>query len=80
MNKFKTIFVIVFFVFIAINIYDGLQKNKLSDVVLANIEALANDEYALKQWYRHDYELDNGTPAVNCWKGGSDNCLLPKTS
>ena len=56
------------------------QKTNMSALLLANVEALADDELGdelrEKIWDRYDYELDNGTPAVNCFRGGSADCLL----
>lgn len=34
------------------------------------------EELSQKIWDRTDYILDNGIPAVNCFRGGSDDCLL----
>ena len=52
------------------------ETEGMSDTMLANVEALATPEYSAKVWNRHDYTMDNGYPAVNCWKGGSEDCLL----
>lgn len=63
-----------------INVFNSQKSEVLSDIAKANVEALADNEsdsdLAKKQWNRHDYTLDNGTPAVNCWKKGLDDCLL----
>ena len=47
---------------------DGIQ---LSLLALDNVEAIVSGEYEANIWYRYDYVLDNGTPAVNCWEGGN---------
>ena len=63
-----------------INVFKAQKDVELSDIAKENVEALADNEsdsdLAKKQWNRHDYTLDNGMPAVNCWKKGEDDCLL----
>jgi len=61
----------------SVNVYNARQSDmEMSDLALANVEALANSELSDKKWNREDYTLDNGTPAVNCWEGGSSDCVL----
>lgn len=48
----------------------------MPELLLANVEALANPEMSERVWNREDYKLDNGTSAVNCWSGGSFDCIL----
>ena len=52
--------------------------NALSDIALANVEVLADEESDLADaiWNREDYTLDNGLPAATCWKGGNQNCIV----
>ena len=58
-------------------IYQSQQKEQMSDIALENVEALADGEnLSNKIWNREDYVLDNGTPAVNCWAGGTSDCVL----
>ena len=61
-----------------INVFNAQKSEPLSDVALANVEALAEGESDLSQavWNREDYTLNNGTPAANCWKGGNSDCIL----
>ena len=76
----KVAFVAAIAMVAGINVLNAQKTEVLSDVAMANVEALADNEsdpdLAKKQWNRHDYTLDNGTPAVNCWKKGEDDCLL----
>ena len=59
------------------SVYQSQQKEQMSDLALANVEALAGGEnLSNKIWNREDYVLDNGTPAVNCWAGGTSDCVL----
>lgn len=39
-------------------------------------KAQAYEDLKAEIWNRYDYNLDNGTPAVNCWRGGNQDCLL----
>lgn len=57
-------------------VWQSQHSEPMSELVLANVEALASGELDENIWHRRDYTLDNGTPAVNCYKGGSDDCLL----
>ena len=61
-----------------VNVFNAQKSESLSDVALANVEALAEGESDLSRavWNREDYTLDNGTPAANCWKGGNSDCIL----
>ena len=70
----KIAFVVAIVVVSVFNVYNALNADDLSDLALANVEALANDEYSKPQWNRYDYTLDNGTAAHNCWKGGTSSC------
>ena len=60
------------------NVYNAHKCETLSDVALANVEALADEESDLADaiWNREDYTLDNGLPAATCWKGGNQNCIV----
>ena len=65
--------------FAGFGIYQNMpQENTLSDFALENIEALSDSEseFSEKKWYRHDYTMDNGMPAVNCYRGGNLDCIL----
>ena len=77
-KKLKTLLVVAVAAVAGYNVYASHVESEYSDVVLANVEALAETEDSISDeiWHRHDYSLENGTPGVNCWKGGSDNCLL----
>lgn len=76
-KKLKTVIVfVVIAVLGGINAYNAQKKNEISDIALANVEALADDdEYFQSIWNIYHYTLDNGTPAHNCWSGGSSSCL-----
>ncbi len=76
-KNLKTIFVLaVIAILSGINVYNAQKKVEMSDLALANVEALADDdEYFQSIWNIYHYTLDNGTPAHNCWSGGSTNCL-----
>ena len=80
MNK-KTIKAVLFAAVVAVvgyNVYETQLEEPMSEIALANVEALAEGESDLLQavWNREDYTLDNGTPAANCWKGGNSDCIL----
>ena len=76
----KVAFVAVVAMVAGINVFNAQKYVELSDIGKENVEALADNEsdsdLAKKQWNRHDYTLDNGMPAVNCWKKREDDCLL----
>ena len=75
----KIVFVVAIAMVAGINVFNAQKSIVLSEIGMENVEALAQnegDDLAIKQWNRHDYTLDNGSPAVNCWKKGSDDCLL----
>ena len=74
----KVAFAAVVAMVAGINVFNAQKTEALSDVALANVEALAEGESDLSQavWNREDYTLDNGTPAANCWKGGNSDCIL----
>ena len=80
MNKkvMKAVFVAAIAMVSVINVFNAQKSEALSDVALANVEALAEGESDLSQavWNREDYTLDNGTPATNCWRGGNSDCIL----
>ena len=61
-----------------INVFNAQKSEMLSDVALANVEALAQGESDLSQaiWNREDYTLDNGKPAATCWKCGNSTCIV----
>ena len=61
-----------------INMFSTQKSETLSEVALANVEALADEESDLADaiWNREDYTLDNGLPAATCWKGGNQNCIV----
>lgn len=77
-NLLKVAFVAAIALVNGVNVFNAQKPAGLSDIALANVEALAQNESNLadKRWNREDYTLDNGTPGVNCWEGGGDNCLL----
>ena len=54
-------------------VYVNNEKNSMSDLFNANVEALTNSEsdYEDNIWYRYD-RPDGG---FNCTKGGSSNCI-----
>ena len=74
----KVAFVAAIAVVCGVNVFNAQKSEVLSEVALANVEALAEGESDLSQavWNREDYTLDNGTPAANCWKGGNSDCIL----
>ena len=73
----KSLAIVAVAIFAGYNVYQSNNETEgMSDTMLANVEALATPEYSAKVWNRHDYTMDNGYPAVNCWKGGSEDCLL----
>ncbi len=76
-KNFKTVFILaVLAVLGGVNVYNSQSETDMSDIALANVEALADDdEYFESKWNIYHYTLDNGTPAHNCWSGGSTNCL-----
>ena len=80
MNKkvMKAVFVAAIAMVSVINVFNAQKSEAMSDVALANVEALAEGESDLSQavWNREDYTLDNGTPATNCWGGGNSDCIL----
>ena len=53
-----------------------MNNVNLSDLALENVEALASGELSDLIWIRYDYTLENGSAGVNCFTGGSSNCLL----
>ena len=76
---FRSLAVVAIAAVACYNVYQSNSvMNRLSDLALANVEALAEGESDLSQavWNREDYTLDNGTPAANCWKGGNSDCIL----
>lgn len=77
-KKLKSLLVVAVAAVAGYNVYASHVKSEYSDVILANVEALAEGEPSLsdKVWYRHEYTLENGAAGLNCWEGGSDNCLL----
>lgn len=77
-KKLKSLLLVAIAAVAGYNVYASHVECEYSDVILANVEALAEVEDSIsdKIWHRHDYKLENGTPGVNCWKGGSDDCLL----
>ena len=76
-NLLKGLAVAAFAMIAGYNVYQAHSETEgMSELMLANVEAIANGEYAVLKWNRHDYTLDNGTPAVNCWNGGIKDCLL----
>lgn len=74
----QKIFVFAVVMASGVNVYNAQKSESLSDIALANVEALADGEsdFSAKIWNREDYKLDNGTPAANCWSGGSSDCIL----
>ena len=76
-KNFQTVFILaVLAVLGGVNVYNSQSETDMSDIALANVEALADDdEYFESKWNIYHYTLDNGTPAHNCWSGGSTNCL-----
>lgn len=58
--------------------FNANTNSKMTDFMSANLEALtiSEAEFAQKIWIRHDYTNDNGTPGVNCVKGGSRDCII----
>ena len=58
------------------NYNQNMNNVNLSDLALENVEALASGEFSDLIWIRYDYNLENGSAGVNCYKGGSSNCLL----
>lgn len=79
-NFVKVAFVAAVAMVAGINVFNAQKTELMSDIAMENVEALADNEsdsdLAKKQWNRYDYTLDNGMPAVNCWKKGEDDCLL----
>lgn len=74
-SKFaKIAFIAVIAIVSGVNVFNAQKANDLSDIALINVEALADNEYSQSIWERYEYTLDNGTPAFNCWKGGSSTC------
>lgn len=55
------------------NVYSSQNDGKLSDLALANVEALASGEsdYDSKIWERYYRPEGDG---YNCTKGGSETC------
>ena len=80
MNKkiLKVAFVVAIAMVSGVNVFNAQKVNTLSNIVLANVEALADGESDMADsiWNREDYTLDNGSPAATCWKGGNQNCLV----
>lgn len=80
MNKkfIKVAFVAAIAMVSGVNVFNAQKVNALSDIALANVEALADEESDLADaiWNREDYTLDNGLPATTCWKGGNQNCIV----
>ena len=80
MNKkfIKVAFVAAIAMVSGVNVFNAQQVNALSDIALANVEVLADEESDLADaiWNREDYTLDNGLPAATCWKGGNQNCIV----
>lgn len=75
--KVKSLVIIMFALIAGYNVYSSQKSDVMSDWALANVEALADDnELSDAHWNREDYTLDNGTPAANCWSGGSSDCIL----
>ncbi|MBE6301606.1 MAG: hypothetical protein E7085_07135 [Parabacteroides distasonis] len=58
------------------NYNQNMNNVNLSDLALENVEALASGELSDLIWIRYDYTLENGSAGVNCFTGGSSNCLL----
>ncbi len=58
--------------------FSANTNNRMTDFMSANLEALTISEAELAQkiWIRYDYTNDNGTPGVNCVKGGTSDCII----
>lgn len=73
-NFKKTALALVVTLVAGYGVYTSQQKSELSELVLANIEALAQNEsgdYSQKIWERF-YRPDGG---YNCTKTGNETCL-----
>ena len=77
-NLLKVAFVAAIALVSGLNVFNAQKSDLLSDIALANVEALADEESDLADaiWNREDYTLDNGLPAATCWKGGNQNCIV----
>ena len=77
-NFIKVAFVAAIAMVGGVNAFNSQETESLSDIALANVEALADEESDLADaiWNREDYTLDNGLPAATCWKGGNQNCIV----
>jgi hypothetical protein len=71
-KKFYKILAFAAIVFMAgYGVYNSHESVILSDLSLANIEALADSEYNQSVWVR--VPRDGG--GHNCYKGGAETCL-----
>ena len=72
-NILKLVFVSAFALVAGYNIYASRQKVEMSDLAIANVEALASGEndYSQKIWER--YYRPDGT-GYNCTKTGNETC------
>lgn len=67
-----------FFILTMISVCSTIMSITSWDYVnmFASNKAHAYEDLKAEIWNRYDYNLDNGTPAVNCRKGGCQDCLL----
>ena len=70
---FKIMLTVAFVLMAGYNMFLSQQNEKMSDLEMANIEALASDEGNYNQhiWERY-YRPEND--GYNCIKGGSETC------
>lgn len=71
---FKTLFVAAFTMVAGYSVYSSQQDAEMSDLAMANVEALASGEgdYSQRIWER--YYRPDGT-GYNCTKTGNETCL-----
>lgn len=68
---FATMIVVVVTAFAGYNICQSQNTVALSDLALANVEALADNEYDIAIWERYYRPEGDG---YNCIKAGSETC------
>ena len=66
-------------IFLAASLYIGINSykniNSVSDLLLANVEALATAELSDPSWFVYERPPQSGeVPGVNCYEGGNAIC------
>ena len=77
-NIIKSVFVVLLVLASGVNFYKSQKENVMSDVVLANVDALASDdEIIIKKeevYYPQQGDANYGTVKCVCWGDGDIVC------